>query len=119
MSISIVGDNRLVPSGEYVLFGDKVHYVPAKEMKQSMKLKGFADQSLLMNPVLAFQNSEQGYQLVVKKSCDSAIYAKENADKSWSVLNTIQMGAGLGVPLWDEHDSLRVRATDEYPHSSA
>ena len=54
-------------------------------MQRSINLNGFPDPGLLSKPVLAFKNSEQGYQLVVKKSCDSAIYAKENADKSWSV----------------------------------
>ena len=89
-----------MPNGKYEPFGDGMHYVPAKALQRSINLNGFPDPGLLSKPVLAFKNSEQGYQLVVKKSCDSAIYAKENADKSWSVHSN-----GGWVDL--DHGSLR------------
>jgi hypothetical protein len=83
--IDAFGDNQVVPNGKYEPFGDGMHYVPAKALEKSIKLNGFPDPSLLSKPVLAFKNSEAGYQLVVKKSCDSTICAMENANKSWSV----------------------------------
>ena len=74
-SITISGDGKLVPSGEYKPYGDG-HYVLAKAM-QKANPEEYAD--LLNGIVLAFEKGDAGYYLVAKKSADGDGVVKPGA----------------------------------------
>ena len=88
MSITVRGDDTIVPGGEYTLYGGawKDMYVLQREILKCVKEEGRVQPSLLMKPILTFQYIDCSYHLVVQKSADQdSFYAMEKADKSWRV----------------------------------
>ena len=88
MSITVRGDDTIVPGGVYMSYGGayKDMYVLQKEILKCVKEEGRVQPSLLMKPVLTFKYIGCRYHLVVQKSAEhDSFHAMEKADKSWRV----------------------------------